>query len=171
MLRWVLVVCLVMPLAGCGSGEFRQLDAERQTAWLALQPLYQLRTALALNVLNSTQSQLAPEVRDRLLRTRHRAQTLPPLPTPDDTALLQAQVVAQSEFAAALAPLLVQARRQAGLLPLVQQLEGLDNRIRVEQQRYVLATNRYNQLRQAFPSSLTAWARGLEPRPVWPPLP
>ena len=62
----------------------------------------------------------------------------------------------------------MQARAQPGLQPLLQQFDALDNRIRVQQQRYELATRRYNQLLQDFPSSLTARAQGRVPLPPWP---
>lgn len=156
MLRRLALLCLVLMLPACGSREFQQLETDRQSAWTALQPMYQLRAALALNLLNGVHPPVPPDDRVRLLRARQRVQQLPALPSPDDIGGLQRHVSAQAELGNALLPVLAQARRQPGLVPLLQQFEALDSRIRVQQQRYELATQRYNQLLQDFPSSLTA---------------
>lgn len=170
MLRWSLMFLVAALLGGCSSREFPQLDAERQAAWAALQPLYQQRTALSLNLLSSARAlpTAPPAAFTRLALAREQALALPAATNPDDAALLQRHTTTQTELVTALAPLLALARQQPGLLPLAQQFEGLDNRIRVQHQRYALATQRYNQLLQDFPSSLVARLQGRSPRPDWP---
>ena len=170
MLRWSLLLFLAALLGGCGYREFQPLDLERQSAWTALQPLYQQRTALSMNVLSSTRAlpTAAPAALTRLGQARAQILALPPAANPDDAALLQRHTTAQAELTAALAPLLALARQQPGLLPMTQQFDALDNRIRVQQQRYILATQRHNQLLQDFPSSWVARLQGRTPRPDWP---
>jgi LemA protein len=170
MLRWSLMLLFAALLAGCSSREFQQLDTERQAAWAALQPMYQQRAALSLNLLSSARAlpTAPPAAFTRLELARGQALALPSATNPDDAALLQRHTAIQTELVTALAPLLVLARQQPGLVPLAQLFEGLDNRIRVQQQRYTLATQRYNALLQGFPSSLVAWLQDRGPRPVWP---
>jgi LemA protein len=168
--RQLAILFLALLLSACGSREFQQLQAGRLMAWSELQTLYQLRAALALNLHNGVRPPMATDASTRLLRARQQVQQLPPLPYPDDSAGLQRHVSAQGELGAALLPVLAQARAQPGLQPLLQQFEALDNRIRVQQERYQLATRRYNELLQDFPSSLTARAQGRVPLPPWPAL-
>ena len=172
MLRSVLLLFLITLLGGCGSQEFSQLQAERQAAWQELQALQQQRTALTRNLLASTRALPAIPAAQfaNLERARGQAAVLPPA-NPDNVVALQRQLQTQAELAQALNPLLEQARRQTGLQALAQQFDALDNRMRVAQQRYQLATRRHNQLLASFPSSLTARVQGLQPQALLPGLP
>lgn len=169
MLRWPLLLLLAALLAGCGAQEYRQLEAERQSAWQSLQTLQTQRTALLLNLLTSTRalSGVPAPAYTRLERARLQALALP-ISSPDDLPAMQRRVLAQAELTQALTPLLAQARLQSGLQPLVQQFEALHNNLRVAQQRYQLATQRHNQLLASFPSSLTARVQGLQPHALLP---
>ena len=173
MLRWPLLILLIAALlSGCGQQEFRQLEAERQSAWQNLQALQAQRAALALNLLASTRALPSLPAIDFTRLERARRQTLDlPASSPDDLPALQRALQAQLELTQALAPVLAQARLQPGLLPLAQQFEALDNSLRVAQQRYQLATQRHNQLLASFPSSLTARVQGLQPRALLPGVP
>lgn len=169
MLRCALLLLLTALLSGCGSQEFRQLQAERQAAWQELQALQQQRTALTRNLLASARALPAvpPAQFARLEQARGQSAALP-ASDPDDVAALQRQLQTQAELALALRPLLDEARRQPGLQALAQQFEGLDNRMRVARQRYQLATRRHNQLLASFPASLTARVQGLQPQALLP---
>ena len=81
------------------------------------------------------------------------------------------QLQIQTEFALALRPPLEQARRQSGLQAMAQQFDALENRMRVAQQRYQLATRRHNELLASFPTSLTARVQGLQPQALLAGLP
>ena len=170
MLRWPLLILITALLGGCGQQEFRQLYAERQAAWQSLQTLQAQRAALALNLLASTRALPSVPAADftRLERARGQTLALPANSSPDDLIAMQRTLQAQAELTQALAPLLAQARQQAGMLPMTQQFEALDNRTRVAQQRYQLATQRHNQLLASFPSSLTARVQGLQPHALLP---
>lgn len=168
---WRLALLLTVFLSGCGYRDFQQLDAERQAAWSALAQLYQQRTALITNLLAATRTLPGLEAAQlsRLAEARNRAAALPAAPTlPEDAALLQGHAATQAALGAALAPVLQAARRAPGLLPMVGQFEGLENRITVARNRYSLATRDYNRLLDSFPSNLTARAMGRSPRPVLP---
>lgn len=172
MLRWPLLFLLALVLGGCGSQEYRQLASERQSAWQSLQSLQAQRADLALNLLSATRSLPAFPATAVTQLERARQQTLAlPASSPDDLALLQQAVQTHTALTQALAPVLAQARQQPGLQPLVGQFEALDNRIRVAQQRYQLATQRHNQLLARFPSSLTARVQGLQPHALLPGIP
>ena len=148
------------------------MQAERQAAWQELQALQQQRTALVRNLLASTRAlPTAPAAQFASLeQARGQAAALPAV-NPDDVAALQRQLQAQAQLSAALSPLLEQTRRQPGLQALAQQFDALDNRMRVAQQRYQLATRRHNELLASFPASLTARVQGLQPQALLPGLP
>lgn len=172
MLRWPIFLLLAALLGGCGWQDYRQLAAERQSAWQRLQSLQVQRARLALNLLSSTRA--LPTVPSAALAQLERArQQILALPAsnPDDLAQLQDALEAHGALTQALAPVLSQARLQAGLLPLTQQFDALDNGIRVAQQRYQLATRRHNQLLARFPASLTARVQGLQPHALLPGIP
>ena len=172
MLRWPFFLLLAALLGGCGWQDYRQLAAERQSAWLRLQSLQAQRASLALNLLSSARAlpTVPPSALTQLERTRQQTLALP-ASSPDDLAQLQRALQTHGALTQALAPVLAQARLQPGLLPLAQQFEALDNAIRVAQQRYQLATQRHNQLLASFPSSLTARVQGLQPHALLPDLP
>ncbi len=173
MLRWPLLFLLAVLVGGCGSQDYRQLAAERQSAWQSLQSLQAQRAALTLNLLASTRALPAVSAAALMQLEGARQQTLalPTVSNPDELAVLQQAVQTYTALTQALAPVLAQARQQPGLLPLVGQFEALDNRIRVAQQRYQLATQRHNQLLARFPSSLTARLQGLQPHALLPGIP
>lgn len=173
MLRWPLLLLLAALLGGCGSQDYRQLAAERLSAWQSLQALQAQRASLALNLLSSTRALpgLPATAFTQLERARLQTLALPASSSPDDLALLQQAVQAHADLTRALGPVLAQARQQPGLQPLAGQFEALDNRIRVAQQRYQLATQRHNQLLARFPSSLTARVLGLQPHALLPGIP
>ena len=172
MLRCALLLLSAVLLSACGSQEFRQLQTERQAAWQELQALQQQRTALIRNLLASTRALPAVPAAQfvRLEQARGQAAALP-TSNPDDVLALQRQLQTQAELALALRPLLEEARRQPGLQALAQQFDALDNRMRVAQQHYQLATRRHNQLLASFPTSLTARLQGLQPQALLPGLP
>lgn len=172
MLRCALLLLLTALLSACGSQEFRQLQAEREAAWHELQTVQQLRTTLTRNLLASTRALGAVPAAQlaHLEQARSLSENLS-MSGPDDVSALRRQLQAQVDFAQALSPVLAQARKLPGLLPLVQQFDSLDNRMRVAQQRYQLATRRYNQLLASFPASLTARVQGLQPQALLPGLP
>lgn len=170
--RSVLLLFLTTLLGGCGSQEFSQLQAERQAAWQEMQGLQQQRTALTRNLLASTRAlPTIPAAQFAKLEQARDQAAAVPVVNPDDVAALQRQLQTQAELAHALSPLLEQARRQSGLQALAQQFDALDNRMRVAQQRYQLATRQHNQLLASFPSSLTARVKGLQPQALLPGLP
>ncbi|MBX9872644.1 MAG: LemA family protein [Burkholderiaceae bacterium] len=173
MLRWPLLFLLAALLGGCGLQDYRQLAAERQSAWDSLQSLQAQRAGLALNLLTSARALPAVPATaiTQLEHARRQTLALPASSSPDDLALLQQAVQAHTALTQALAPVLTHARQQPGLQPLVWQFEALDNRIRVAQQRYQLATRRHNQLLARFPSSLTARVQGLQPHALLPDTP
>ncbi|MCZ8253368.1 MAG: LemA family protein [Hylemonella sp.] len=169
MLRWPLLLLLAALLGGCGVQDYRQLATERQSAWQRVQSLQAQRATLALNLLSGARAlpTVPPAALTQLELARQQTLALPAT-SPDDLAQLQRALQAHSALSQALAPVLAQARLQAGLLPLVQQFEALGNSIRVAQQRYQLATQRHNQLLASFPSSLTARVQGLQPHALLP---
>lgn len=169
MRRWQLVLLFTVFLTGCGYRDFQQLEADRHAAWQALVPLLQQRTALVANLLTSARVQPGVDAAQlsRLAEARARVLALPPTPDLPDDAQLPGHATAQIALTNALAPVLQQVRRAPGLLPLANQLEGLDNRIAVARNSYDLATQRHNALLERFPSSLTARIMGLQARPAW----
>jgi LemA protein len=89
----------------------------------------------------------------------------------DDPASLAQFQQAQGELQSAIGRLLVvsenypQLKADQNFLQLQAQLEGTENRITVERQRYIQAVQDYNTYIRQFPTNLTAKLFGYKPKP------
>jgi LemA protein len=89
----------------------------------------------------------------------------------DDPASLAQFQQAQGELQSAIGRLLVvsenypQLKADQNFLQLQAQLEGTENRITVERQRYIQAVQDYNTYIRQFPTNLTAKVFGYKPKP------
>jgi LemA protein len=89
----------------------------------------------------------------------------------DDPASLQQFQQAQGELQSAIGRLLVvsenypQLKADQNFLQLQAQLEGTENRITVERQRYIGAVQDYNTFIRSFPQNLTAMMFGYKTKP------
>ncbi|MEY4940077.1 MAG: hypothetical protein RIQ93_1812 [Verrucomicrobiota bacterium] len=162
------------------SGIYNRLVTLQQgadAAWAQVQNVYQRRTDLIPNLVNTVsgaanfeKSTLAAVVEARASVGRVQ---LPAAAAPGDPAQLAQFEQAQARLGSALSRLLVVAERYpelratAAFRDLQAQLEGTENRISVERGRFNEAVQNYNTAIKQFPAALLAGMFGHTPRPYF----
>ena len=170
----VVVVILVLAAAVVGwaisvNNQLVRLEQNVNEKWAQVQNVYQRRTDLIPNLVETVKGFAAQErtVLNEVISARARASSiqLPPEALSDPSALRQFQA-AQNQLGGALSRLLVTVERYPELrsnqnfLTLQSQLEGTENRIAVERQRFNEAVREYNTRLRIFPGSIVAGMRG-----------
>jgi LemA protein len=169
---------LVVGLGGCNS--YNGLVGARQTVdkqWAQVETVYQRRADLIPNLV-STVSGSANFERSVLREvTEARASVgqvkLAPGTAPETAEQLAQFQQAQGTLTSALSRLLVVAERypdlkaSAGFRDLQVQLEGTENRITVERQRFNESVQSYNTRSQRFPTVLVARLFNFQPKPYF----
>ena len=145
------------------------LEQNVNEKWAQVQNVYQRRTDLIPNLVETVKGFAAQErtVLNEVISARARASAiqLPPEALSDPSALRQFQA-AQNQLGGALSRLLVTVERYPELrsnqnfLTLQSQLEGTENRITVERQRFNEAVREYNTRLRIFPGSIVAGMQG-----------
>ena len=170
----VVVVVLVLAAAVVGwaisvNNQLVRLEQNVNEKWAQVQNVYQRRTDLIPNLVETVKGFAAQErtVLNEVISARARASSiqLPPEALSDPSALRQFQA-AQNQLGGALSRLLVTVERYPELrsnqnfLTLQSQLEGTENRITVERQRFNEAVREYNTRLRIFPGSIVAGMQG-----------
>jgi len=150
------------------------LDEAVDAAWSNVENVYQRRADLIPNLVE-TVSGAADFERGTLqdvVDARSRVGQVNLSGAPDATQLQQFQA-AQDQLSGALSRLLVvvenypQLRATEGFLELQSQLEGAENRIAVERNRFNEAAQAYNTARRRLPAALFAGMLGFEEKPYF----
>jgi LemA protein len=174
----LLALVLAVGVGGCNS--YNGLVSEKQSvdrAWAQVETVYQRRADLIPNLV-STVSGSATFERSVLKEvTEARASVgqvrLAPGSAPETAAQLKGFQDAQGGLGSALSRLLVVAEKypdlkaSQGFRDLQVQLEGTENRIAVERQRFNETVQRYNTRTQAFPGVLVARMFNFQARPYF----
>lgn len=147
------------------------------TQWAQVQTVYQRRADLIPNLVNTVQGAANFEKSTLTDITNARASVgrvqLDPSKAPTDAAQLQQFQAAQSELSNALSRLLVVVERYPELkanqnfLTLQAQLEGTENRISVERNKFNTTVQDYNVAVRRFPTNMIAGMFGFPPRPFF----
>src|SRR6266850_5927742 len=142
------------------------LDQEVNKRWADVQSVYQRRADLIPNLVNTVQGAANFEKSTLVEVTNARASVgrvqLDPSKAPTDVAQLQQFQAAQGELSNALSRLLVVAERYPELranqnfLTLQAQLEGTENRISVERNKFNEVVQSYNTQVRSFPMNFIA---------------
>lgn len=158
------------------NNELVALDTGVDEKWAQVQNVYQRRADLVPNLVETVKGYAAHERETLAAVVRARASATAIQATPelmrDPEALTRFQV-AQTALSGALSRLLVTLERypklkaDRGFLALQAQLEGTENRIAVERQRFNLAARDYNTRVRLFPGRLVAARLGYSPRPFF----
>lgn len=143
-----------------------QLDQATQAQWAQVQNAYQRRADLVPNLVATVQGAANFEKSTMTAVTEARARVGLVAPAgagaPDDPAAFQRYRQAQDGLSSAISRLLVvtenypQLKATANFRDLQAQLEGTENRIAVERQRFNDAARTFNTRRQTFPTVLIA---------------
>src|SRR5256886_9846854 len=174
----ILVIVFVIGLFFWGTynrlvGLQQGVDAQ----WAQVQTVYQRRADLIPNLVNTVQGAANFEKSTLTDVTNARASVgrvqLDPSKAPTDAAQLQQFQAAQSELSNALSRLLVVVERYPELkanqnfLTLQAQLEGTENRIAVERNKFNTTVQEYNVAVRRFPTNTIAGMFGFSPRPFF----
>jgi LemA protein len=162
-----------LSLAGCGINSVPTADEQVNAAWGNLQADYQRRADLIPNLVNTVKGYAQQEktVLTEVTEARAKASSIQ-LNAGDlsDPAKVQAFQNAQNQLGGSLGRLLAtfeaypDLKSNQNFLTLQSQLEGTENRITVERQRYNEAVRNYNTRLRTFPASLVAGMMGFRPK-------
>lgn len=160
----------VISLSSCGYNSMVILDEQVQSQWAQVQNVYQRRADLVPNLVNTVKgaANFEQETLTKVIEARAKATSVSIDPTKLSPESIQKFQSAQGELSQSLSRLLVSVERYPELkanqnfLELQSQLEGSENRITVERQKFNEVTQEYNAKIRTFPNNLTANIFGFE---------
>src|SRR5689334_7688760 len=177
------LVILVFIIVVCGlalMGKYNTLVGLGQSVdaqWAQVQTVYQRRADLIANLVNTVAGAANFEKSTLTEVTNARASVgrvqLDPSKAPTDAKQLQEFQAAQGQLSNALSRLLVVAENYPQLKAtenfqgLQAQLEGTENRISVERNKFNTTVQTYNVAVRSFPTNLIAGMFGFAPRPFF----
>ncbi len=165
------LACLAVMLSGCGYNTIQQKDEAVTAAWSQVLNVYKRRADLVPNLVNTVRGYASHEQQVLTQVTEARARVGGINVNANDPASLAQFQQAQGELQSAIGRLLVvsenypQLKADQNFLQLQAQLEGTENRITVERQRYIGTVQDYNTYIRQFPVNLTAMMFGYKPKP------
>jgi len=160
----MIAVMAVFSFSSCGYNSMVTLDEQVQSQWAQVQNVYQRRSDLIPNLVNTVKgaANFEQSTLTKVIEARAKATSV----TVDASKLtpesIQKFQAAQGELTQSLGRLLVSVERYPELkanqnfLELQSQLEGSENRITVERQKFNEITQVYNSKIRTFPNNITA---------------
>ncbi|MCJ0825431.1 LemA family protein [Luteimonas sp. 50] len=170
-MRIALLILIAAMLSGCGYNQIQQKDEAVNAAWSQVLNVYKRRADLVPNLVATVKGYASHEERVFTEVTQARSKVGSINVNAEDPASLAQFQQAQGELQSAIGRLLVvsenypQLKADQNFLQLQAQLEGTENRITVERQRYIQAVQDYNTYIRQFPTNLTAMVFGYKPKP------
>ena len=170
-MRILLIVLMAAMLSGCGYNEIQAKDEAVDAAWSQVLNVYKRRADLVPNLVATVKGYASHEERVFTEVTEARAKVGSINVDADSPASLEQFQQAQGQLQSAIGRLLLvsenypQLKADQNFLQLQAQLEGTENRITVERQRYIEAVQDYNTYIRRFPVNLTAMLFGHDTRP------
>ena len=160
----------VFSLSSCGYNSMVTLDEQVQSQWAQVQNVYQRRADLVPNLVNTVKgaANFEQETLTKVIEARAKATAVNVDPSKLSPEAIQKFQAAQGELSQSLSRLLVSVERYPELkanqnfLELQAQLEGTENRITVERQKFNEVTQEYNAKIRRFPNNITASIFGFE---------
>ena len=160
----------VLSLISCGYNSMVKLDEQVTSQWAQVENVYQRRADLIPNLVNSVKgaANFEKETLTQVIEARAKATSVnvdPTKLTPESIAQFQA---AQGAISQSLGRLLAtveaypELKANQNFLELQAQLEGSENRITVERQKFNSVTQEYNSSIRTFPNNLTAGMFGFK---------
>ncbi|ALN82166.1 LemA family protein [Lysobacter antibioticus] len=171
MFRALIVLALTALLSGCGYNTIQQKDEAVTAAWSQVLNVYKRRADLVPNLVATVKGYASHEQQVLTQVTEARAKVGSINVDANNPESLKQFEQAQGELRGAIGRLLVvsenypQLKADQGFLSLQTQLEGTENRITVERQRYIGAVQDYNTYIRQFPTNLTAKLFGYSTKP------
>jgi LemA protein len=160
----------VLSLSSCGYNSMVKLDEQVTSQWAQVENVYQRRIDLIPNLVSTVKgaANFEKETLTQVIEARAKATSInvdPKTLTPESIAKFQA---AQGQLGQSLGRLLAtveaypQLKANQNFLELQAQLEGTENRITVERQKFNTVTQEYNSTIRTFPNNLTAGMFGFK---------
>lgn len=160
----------VFSLSSCGYNTLVTLDEQVTSQWAQVENVYQRRSDLIPNLVASVKgaAEFEKTTLTDVIAARARATSITVDPTnltPQSIAQFQA---AQGQLSQSLGRLLAtveaypELKANQNFLELQSQLEGTENRITVERQKFNTVTQDYNSKVRTFPNNLTAGMFGFK---------
>ncbi|NRA49864.1 MAG: LemA family protein, partial [Phaeodactylibacter sp.] len=164
---------LVLFMSGCNSyNGFVEMDEDVENAWSKVQSAYQRRADLIPNLVNTVKgvAEFEKSTLTEVTQARSKATSVNIDPSNLSAEKLQEFQQAQGALSQSLGRLLVVSERYPQLQAnqnfreLQAQLEGTENRIKVERDRFNDVVTAYNKQVRRFPGSLFAGLFGFDQR-------
>jgi len=160
----------ILSFSSCGYNSMVNLDEQVQSQWAQVQNVYQRRADLIPNLVNSVKGAAAHEneTLTAVIEARAKATAVNVDPSKLTPESIEKFNQAQGQLSSALGRLMVVTENYPDLkanqnfLELQAQLEGTENRITVERQKFNEVTQTYNSKIRTFPNNLTASMFGFE---------
>lgn len=171
MFRALIVLALTALLSGCGYNTIQQKDEAVTAAWSQVLNVYKRRADLVPNLVATVKGYASHEQQVLTQVTEARAKVGSINVDANNPESLKQFEQAQGELRGAIGRLLVvsenypQLKADQSFLSLQTQLEGTENRITVERQRYIGTVQDYNTYIRQFPTNLTAKLFGYSTKP------
>lgn len=167
----LIAVGLLVFVNGCSTyNSMVDMEENVENAWSKVQSAYQRRADLIPNLVNTVKgyAEFEQETLTNVTEARSKATSIQVDPANLTPEKLQQFQAAQSELSQSLGRLLVSVERYPELkanqnfLELQAQLEGTENRIKVERDRFNDVVTEYNKKIRRFPNSLYAGIFGFD---------
>jgi len=160
----------VLSLSSCGYNTMVRLDEQVTAQWAQVENVYQRRSDLIPNLVSTVKgaANFEQETLTQVIEARAKASSInvdASNLTPESVAQFQA---VQGQLSQSLGRLLAtveaypQLKANQNFLELQAQLEGTENRITVERQKFNTVTQEYNSKIRTFPNNLTAGMFGFK---------
>ncbi len=170
--KLILVFTAALMLSSCGYNSMVELEENAITQWANVESSYQRRADLIPNLVNTVKGYAAheQETLTAVMEARAKATSINV-----DASTLTAESIkqfqqAQSGISGALGKLMMVSERYPDLkanqnfLELQAQLEGTENRINVERNKYNEAVGSFNKTIKKFPNNVFNAMYGFEPK-------
>ncbi|PJK08416.1 LemA family protein [Lysobacteraceae bacterium NML95-0200] len=171
LMKVLLLTALMTLLSGCGYNQIQQKDEAVKAAWSQVLNVYKRRADLVPNLVATVKGYAAHEEKVLTEVTEARSRVGSINVNADDEASLKQFQEAQGQLNGAIGRLLLvsenypQLKADQNFRELQVQLEGTENRIAVERQRYIVAVQDYNTYIRSFPQNLVAKLFGYKVKP------
>ncbi|MDF3076178.1 MAG: LemA family protein [Sphingobacteriaceae bacterium] len=154
----------VLSLSSCGYNTMVKLDEQVQSQWAQVQNVYQRRADLIPNLVATVKgaANFEKETLTAVIEARAKATQVTVDPTKLTPESIEKFQAAQGQLSQALGRLLVvtenypDLKANANFQELQAQIEGTENRITVERQKFNDVTQEYNSKIRSFPNNITA---------------
>ncbi|HEX8376959.1 MAG TPA: LemA family protein [Pedobacter sp.] len=160
----------ILSLSSCGYNTMVDLDEQVQSQWAQVQNVYKRRADLIPNLVASVKGAAAheKETLTAVIEARAKATAVNVDPTKLTPEAIEKFNQAQGQLSTALGRLMMvtenypQLQANQNFLQLQEQIEGTENRITVERQKFNEVTRVYNSKIRSFPNNLTAGMFGFQ---------